>query len=135
VLDSLRWRGQPEQSQVTGWQPLLQRHRQPTRCFPGGKIKPVLAVDEGALLANIVEDRGKPGDDGSPDHVVALALKVVTVCLYFSSPQIPLFNGPGLATPAAVRGRPKEKGEVQMPPLYDKGQPEAGKDYQGLRIL
>jgi hypothetical protein len=85
-------------------------------------------VDEGALLANIVEDRGKPGDDGSPDHIVALALEVVTVCLYFSSPQIPLFNGPGLATPAAVRGRPKEKGEVQMPPLYDKGQPEAGKE-------
>jgi len=113
VLDSLRWRGPPERSQVTGWQPLLQGHRQPTRCLRGGEIKPVL-VDVGALRANIVEDRGKLGVDGSPDHVVVLALEVVTVCLYFSSPQIPLLNGPGLAPPAALRGRPKGNREGQV---------------------
>ena len=71
-------------------------------------------VNVGALQANIVEDRGKLGVDGSPDHVVVLALEVVTVCLYFSSPQMPLLNGPGLAPPAALRGRPKGKGEVQV---------------------
>jgi hypothetical protein len=55
-------------------------------------------VDVRALQANIVEDLGKPGVDGSPDDVVALALEVVTVCLYFSTPQIPLLNGPGLVS-------------------------------------
>jgi len=57
-----------------------------------------------------------------------VALEVVTVCLYFSSPRTPLLNSPGSPPPAAVRGRPKEKGEVQMQPLYDEGQQEAGKE-------
>ncbi len=94
--------------------PLLQRHCQPTRCLRGGEINPVLVLDVSALLANIVEDRGKLGVTGSPDHVVVLALEVVTVRLYFSSPQIPLLNGPGLAPPAALRGRPKGNREVQV---------------------
>jgi len=79
-----------------------------------------------ALLADIVEDPGEPGVDGSPDHVVALALEVVTVCLYFSRPQIPLLNGPGLAPRAALRDGLKKRGSTGEP-LYDEGQQEAGK--------
>jgi hypothetical protein len=96
VPDSLRWRG-PRTKPGNGLAAIASKPSSPDSVFPRREDQPRLVVDVGALQTNIVEDRGKPGVDGSQDHVVALALEVVTVCLYFSSPQIPLLNGAGFS--------------------------------------